>query len=339
MKKRLVCYTIIIVLLAATLPFAKKPGAFADTGTNGLASNIVVSNVTAAEGFIEQGFEANITASVENLATTTETFGLTFYADGIALNTQELTLSGQNSTTASYLWDTTNFPFGNVTLSVSAWDDSDQTSAIYSNSTGNSILVTYPDDLLGHGTVNFADIQYFVHEFINYYASNGSPLDPTIDFNHDGKLNFADIQIFVKNYIAYWTGPTPFLNGGLTLNMSIPQTSFIQGEPVNFTLSVNNYSNHTISFDAPYGFFDYIVYNDTGIVYRSSLNILMSPQYILLVTLPPGGNYSQNMQWDQTCNLSLKLSMPVFPAQPGTYYIIGQALGMQTIPQQITITT
>ena len=56
---------------------------------------------------------------------------------------------------------------------------------------------TMPD-----GKVNFADIQFFVANYISYY-SHGL-YSPYCDFNADGKINFADIQAFVHTYIQYY---------------------------------------------------------------------------------------------------------------------------------------
>ncbi len=58
-------------------------------------------------------------------------------------------------------------------------------------------------DLNGDGIVNFADLQIFVRDYINYYQ-NGA-YTAAIDFNNDGKINFADLQLFVKYYLQYWS--------------------------------------------------------------------------------------------------------------------------------------
>lgn len=199
--------------------------------------------------------------------------------------------------------------------------------------------MTCPGDLTGQFEVNFNDINAFVTSYINYYQTGQS--NPAADFDHDGKLDFNDINLFVSASIAYYAGPTPFVtNGGLTLTMTIKQTTYSLGEPVNFTLSINNVSDETIAFDRTASTFDFIVYNSTGIVFRYSFGMVF-PMWVQIYSLAPGTSLSQNLEWDQVCNLffSPAASPANFPASPGTYYIVGEALGMQTVPQQITITS
>lgn len=341
---RKVASSIILTIFVVAM-FLVSPAAFlvkADGQSVSAVSNIAVGNVTTAQSFVEEGFQTNVTATVQNTGAATNTFNLTFYANDIALNTQEITLPEQSSTNASFLWDTTGFALGNWSLSASAWAVSDQTPSIYNNSTSSNstVLVTCLGDLTGHSQVDSNDFFAFINAYVNYNSLH--EYNPAADFDHDDVINANDFFSFVDAYISYWTGPTPFINKGLTLTMTIPKTTYPLSEPVNFTLSINNVSNRTISFANRYGLFDFIVYNDTAILYRNSLNMLMSPQWIQVMSLPPGGSYSQNMQWEQDCNINIKFSSgglsPVFLAQPGTYYIVGQALGMQTLPQKITIT-
>lgn len=341
---RKVTYSAILIIILAVV-FLALPATFvindAYCQTTSSLNDIVVGNVSSSQSFVEEGFQTNLVAAVQNLGATTETFDLTFYANDIALNTQEVTLPGQSSTSVSFLWDTTDFALGDWSLSASAWGISDQSSSISNSpSTGSTVLVTCLGDLTGHGQVDSNDFFAFLSAYVNYFSIN--EYNPAADFNHDGKIDANDFFGFLDAYISYWTGPTPFINNGLTLTMTIPKTVYARGETVNFMMSINNVSNKPITFYNKPGLFDFIVYNSTTLVYRNSLNMLMVPQWIQIVTLPQGESFSQNMEWGQDCNLNIRLSLsalsPVFQAQPGTYYIMGQALGMRTLPQQITIT-
>ena len=204
---------------------------------------------------------------------------------------------------------------------------------------GSTILVTCPGDMTGHYGVDFQDITTFVSAFINYYQTGQYYL--AADFDHDGKLSFNDLELFVAAYLAYWVGPTPFVtHGGLTLTMSIEKNTYILREPVNFTLSINNVSNNTISFNYQSSTFDFMVFNASGIVYRNSYNVAQ-PMWVQYYSLLPGASLSRNCEWDQSCNFNSSpfVSPPVFLASSGTYWIIGEALGLQTFPQQIIISS
>ena len=327
---------------------ADDQGTRSTGGNVGSVPGITVLNITSTQTFVEEGFSADITATVDNTGSSASIFYVTFLDNGVPLDTQPVTLGGESSTALSYVWNTTGFALGNFTLSAYAWSNPAETSLVSANSVNTNILVTCPDDLTGQSTVNFLDITAFVAAYINYYQTG--QCNPATDFNHDGRVDFSDLVLFVANYQAYFVGPTPFVtNGGLTLTLAIKQTTYSLGEPVNFTLSINNVSKSTITFTRTASTFDYMVYNSTGIVYRYSIGIAF-PMWAQIYTLAPGESLTENFSWDQVCNLFFSPAAgslgpsnpvafpPVFPASPGTYYILGEALGMQTIPQQITIT-
>jgi len=314
----------------------------------GSAPGIAVINLASTQNFVEEGFSANIVATVENTGSSTSSFYVTFCDNGVPLDTQPVTLSGESSTVVSFIWNTTGYALGTCTLSAYAWSNSGETSLVSANSVSSTILVTCPDDLTGQYTVNFMDINAFVADYINYCQTG--QCNSAADFNHDGRLDFNDLELFVANYIAYYSGPTPFVtNGGLTLTMNIEQTTYSLNEPVDFTLSINNVSTNTIQFERTASTFDYLVYNSTGVVYRYSYGMAF-PMWAMIYTLAPGASLTESFEWDQICNFHFSpaatsqatsnpvASPPVFPVSPGTYYIVGEALGMQTIPQQITIT-
>ena len=117
---------------------------------------------------------------------------------------------------------------------------------------------TMPD-----GKVNFADIQFFVANYIAYYTKG--IYSPYCDFNADGKINFADIQAFVHTYIQYYqiynplyVNPTQLYGnqgdlsglgdgllgsgGGLTTTLSLVGPAVLPsvGSSFNVTLHVDN---------------------------------------------------------------------------------------------------
>lgn len=311
------------------------------TGNAGDASGIIVSNVVCGQNFVEQGFTINLSVLVENIDPSTSTCNVTVCGNSVPLGTQPLTVTGNSNNIVSFVWNTTGFALGNYTLSAYTWSITSQTTVISTNCTGSSLLVTCPGDMSGHFKVDFTDVTAFVASYINYYQTG--VCNPAADFEHTGKLDFSDVRLFVDAYIAYYTGPTPFTTaGGLKLSLSIPQTTYQLRDIVNFTLSITNLSNHNITFGQTATTFDFIVYNNTGPVYRYSFDGFF-PMWAKLTTLQPGQALTQEFSWYQDCNIMfspvacMAACPAVFLAAPGTYSIVGEALGMQTAPQQITI--
>jgi hypothetical protein len=316
------------------------------TGSNVInsSSGIIVVNVTSAQSFVEEGFPVNLTATVSNTESSSSSFNLTFCANNFPLDTQAVTLAGESSADVTFEWNTTGFALGNYTLSAFAWSVSGETITVYSNFVGGKILVTCPGDLTGHFKVNFLDITAFVSAYLNYFQTGWC--NPAIDFCHTEKLDFRDVQLFVNCYLDYYVGPTPFVTASkLALTLNLTQDTYSLGQPVNFTLTINNTSSSPITFERSASTFDFFVYNSTGIVYRYSCDMVF-PMWAMMYTLAPGANLTQSFEWNQTCNFmptgtswisNPTASPPVFQASPGTYYIVGEALGMQTAPQEITI--
>ena len=236
---------------------------------------------------------------------------------------------------------------GNYTLSASAWSVTGEANVAYSNCTGSTLLVSCAGDMIGHCAVDFSDLTCFVSAYINYTETGGSSYYPIADLNHDGKIDFLDLQLFVADYISFYSNPTPFGHCGLAVTTTFEQTTYTQGEPVNFTINIINLTDKTITFTYMPSTFDFIVYNATGIIYRYSFERAY-PMWAEIYSLTPGATLSNEFEWDQTSNqyyspvaspLAPSASCPEFPVSPGTYYIVGEALGMQTVPQQITITS
>ncbi|MGA2523465.1 MAG: BsuPI-related putative proteinase inhibitor [Candidatus Bathyarchaeia archaeon] len=353
--KRVLCVILFTILIGSIfVSFSAEPKSVradiqqnSSTGGTNSAAGIAVSNVTASQSFVEQGFKVTLSANFENSAASTVVFNVTFIVNTIVVSTQQVTLTSGSSNVVSCLWDTTGFSLGNYVVSASAWPIAMGTSASCYTCTGSTILLTILGDLTGQGTVDSNSFFAFVNDYVNYFGP-AHQYNPAADFEHNDAITSTDFFDFVNAYIAYWTGPTPFIrNGGLTLTISISQTDYTLGAPVVFKLSINNVSDKTISFAYIGGLFDYIVYNNTGIVYRYSYGLAF-PTYAIETSLLPGASLTQSFEWDQVCNLNSltanpcvlipTMSCPVFHASAGTYNIVGEALGMQTVPCQITIT-
>ncbi|MGB9841311.1 MAG: M14 family zinc carboxypeptidase [Candidatus Bathyarchaeales archaeon] len=89
--------------------------------TNAVEHDIAITNMTLlSPQNIPQGEIVNVSITVCNNSTQTETFNLILYANNIQIATQQVTLQSKSTTTITILWNTTNFTEGNYTLSAYA---------------------------------------------------------------------------------------------------------------------------------------------------------------------------------------------------------------------------
>ena len=95
------------------------------SATVGSIPGITVVNVSSLQSFIDEGFSATLTATIENTGSSTSSFQVTFCGNDLPLNTQAVTVASESSTAVSFVWNTTGFALGNYTLSAYAWSNSE----------------------------------------------------------------------------------------------------------------------------------------------------------------------------------------------------------------------
>lgn len=82
--------------------------------------DVAVVNATLSRTVIGQGESIIINATVQNQFGSAEAFNVTAYADATIIQTENIALTGRNSTNVTFTWDTSDFSKGNYTLSVVA---------------------------------------------------------------------------------------------------------------------------------------------------------------------------------------------------------------------------
>jgi len=86
-----------------------------------LIHDVAVVNVTPSSNVILAGDDVNITVTVRNKGTETETFDVAVYYDNNAIGTQTVTDLAQDAEeTLTFLWDTTSITVGNYTIKAIA---------------------------------------------------------------------------------------------------------------------------------------------------------------------------------------------------------------------------
>lgn len=156
-----------------------------------------------------------------------------------------------------------------------------------------------------------------------------------ISTQQDGK------QINYTTQVTIATSTTTTATGGnneLQLTVTLQNTVFKLGDPINLTVSMTNISGQTLNYTDTGLNFDFKVYNDTNnLAYRWS-NFIAIPQFIAIIPFAAGANMSQNFTWGQTCNFNISVQGEL--VSPGSYYVVGltgPSYGFETTPIEITI--
>jgi outer membrane protein assembly factor BamB len=162
--------------------------------------DIKVSNLTVFKSEVPQGYSLQINATADNPGDSVETFNMTTYANGTAIDTREITVMNGSSTTITFTWNTTGFARGNYTVSTYAWPVPGETNTADNNLTSPiTVIVRMLGDLMPpFGVVDMKDIAYVAKHF---GTEPSKPLwDPSADINGDGRVDMKDIAIVAKNF-------------------------------------------------------------------------------------------------------------------------------------------
>jgi len=163
--------------------------------------DIAVTHVDTAKDsdrtVIGQGFSTNITVTIKNYGTYTESFNTTVYLNTSALNTQKVTLVSGASTTINSTWNTTNFAYGNYTINANVALIPSETNNWIGPFTYGTVKVTVPGDVIGNGgPINILDYSIVA---INW-GTHVPPAPANADIYDDGIINILDIGIVAAQW-------------------------------------------------------------------------------------------------------------------------------------------
>jgi peptide/nickel transport system substrate-binding protein len=109
--------------------------------------DLAVTSVTLSKTVVGQGYSLNINVTAANQGDFTETFNVTVYANTTTIETKEVTLTSENSTTITFTWNTTGFAKGNYTISAVADTVPGEMDTADNNCSGGWIRITKVGDL------------------------------------------------------------------------------------------------------------------------------------------------------------------------------------------------
>jgi parallel beta-helix repeat protein len=126
---------------------------------------------------------------------------------------QTITLTSENTTTLTFLWNTAGIAKDNYIISAYATPVPGETDMADNNCTDGSVMVTWLGDVTDEnhiappggvpdGKVNENDIWYFDGAFIDYYKI--PRLEANCDFDNNFKIDEEDLWTFCAGFIAYW---------------------------------------------------------------------------------------------------------------------------------------
>jgi uncharacterized protein (DUF2141 family) len=160
--------------------------------------DVAVTTVAPSKPAAGQGYPCNVNVTVANHGGYNETFNVTAYANQTTIGKQTITLPIGNSTTITFMWNTTGFAYGSYTISAYATPVPSETDTANNNCTGGTVKVTIPGDLNGDGTVDVSDFGILQRA---WGSSPGmSNWDPRADINGDGVVDLSDFGIMQMNW-------------------------------------------------------------------------------------------------------------------------------------------
>jgi predicted lipoprotein with Yx(FWY)xxD motif len=148
---------------------------------------------------IGQGYSTNITITVKNYGIYAESFNTTAYLNTTALHTQKVTLESSASTTINFTWNTSDFAYGNYTISASVKLAQGETNNWTGSFTYGTVKITVPGDINGDGIVNIKDVTIIAFHWLQKVP----PAPANADINGDGIVNLLDVTIIVLHWLEH----------------------------------------------------------------------------------------------------------------------------------------
>jgi hypothetical protein len=181
------------------ISYTKADGSFSNIPTIVISAHeVVVTDVTASSTWVYQGRVVNISVTVWDNGSFSETATVTLYYNitaGDVAGAQSVALTSGENATLLFVWNTTGIPinYANYTLT-----------AVAKIPTGSNTLsdgtmqVRILGDLNGDGRVDMADVDILVKAFGSY---PGHPRwNPAADVNNNGVVDLNDVVTVLMHF-------------------------------------------------------------------------------------------------------------------------------------------
>jgi len=166
--------------------------------------DVAITDVSSSKTVVGQGYSMNISVTVANQGTYTETFNVTTYSNETAItlpdgkNYTTITLTSGNSIAVTFTWNTTGFAKGNYTIKAIADTVYEEIYIADNTLVDGWIIVTILGDVNGDFKCEGKDIALVSKAYDTRIGQSGYV--PNADINCDGMIEGKDIAIASKYY-------------------------------------------------------------------------------------------------------------------------------------------
>jgi hypothetical protein len=164
-----------------------------------MVHDVAVTDAVNAKTIVAKGFQGKINVKLENQGHYSETFNVTIYANGTAINVTQIQLDSHDSIAFSVYLDTTGWLLGNYTISIHVepvlkeTDVSDNTL-----SADQELCITISGDVDGDFDVDLYDA---VKLLVCYGTKeNALEYNSICDINGDGNIDLYDAVTLLTHY-------------------------------------------------------------------------------------------------------------------------------------------
>jgi hypothetical protein len=163
------------------------------------SADVAVSSIVSAKTVLVGGHAVLVSATIQNLGDFPETFKVTVCANTAVINQTQITLAISESTTITFLWNTTDFSYGNYTVSAYAWPVPGETYTANNNFTLTGVVhVTISGDINGDFKVSLSDLVLLANA---YGAKPGdAKWNPNADIDSNDAVGLSDLVILAQHY-------------------------------------------------------------------------------------------------------------------------------------------
>ena len=165
--------------------------------------DVAVTDIAASRTFVGQNYSLSVNVTVGNPGDYPETFNVTVFANATAIENLTITdLSNGTFTFVAFAWNTSGYPYSNLTISAIAWPVSNEADLSDNTSVGSSVCVTIPGDLNGDFKVTLTDLSILAQAYNTKLGD--AKWNANADINGNGKVSLSDFSIMAKYYNQHY---------------------------------------------------------------------------------------------------------------------------------------
>lgn len=158
--------------------------------------DVAVTNVVPGKTVVGHDFNVKISVTLANEGGFAETFKVTAHANATSITSQNITLPIGTSATAAFVWNITDFAYGNYTISINITLAQGETNNGTGPYTYGTFKVTIPGDINGDGYVNLKDLGLIT----GHWQQTVPPAPANVDIMNVGVINLRDLGIVTGNW-------------------------------------------------------------------------------------------------------------------------------------------